>query len=39
MTTKDTHIFAMTKSWLHHEVDRGSKEAGVKRIRIHDLPS
>lgn len=34
---KDTRIFAMTKSWLHHEMDRGSKEAGVKRIRIHDL--
>lgn len=27
----------MTKSYLHHEMDRGAKEAGVKRIRIHDL--
>ena len=27
----------MTKHFLHHEMDRGSKEAGVKRIRIHDL--
>ena len=27
----------MTKIYLHHEMDRGAKEAGVKRIRIHDL--
>ena len=27
----------MAKSYLHHEMDRGAKEAGVKRIRIHDL--
>ena len=26
-----------TKSFLHHEMDRGAKAAGVKRIRIHDL--
>ena len=30
-------IFTITKSGLHHEMDRGCKEAGVKRIRIHDL--
>lgn len=30
-------IFSITKSYLHHEMDRGSKETGVKRIRIHDL--
>ena len=30
-------IFTVTKSYLHHEMDRGAKEAGVKRIRIHDL--
>lgn len=30
-------IFQLTKSYLHHEMDRGAKEAGVKRIRIHDL--
>ncbi|HPK15477.1 MAG: putative prophage phiRv2 integrase [Firmicutes bacterium ADurb.Bin248] len=30
-------IFTITKSYLHHEMDRGSKAAGVKRIRIHDL--
>lgn len=29
-------IFPITKSYLHHEMDRGSKAAGVKRIRIHD---
>ena len=27
----------ISKSYLHHEMDRGAKEAGVKRIRIHDL--
>lgn len=30
-------IFNITKSYLHHEMDIGSKAAGVKRIRIHDL--
>ena len=30
-------IFNVTKSYLHHEMDRGCKESGVKRIRIHDL--
>lgn len=30
-------IFNVTKSGLHHEMDRGCKESGVKRIRIHDL--
>lgn len=30
-------MFTVTKSYLHHEMDRGAKEAGVKRIRIHDL--
>ena len=33
----DSRIFEVTKSYLHHEMDRGSKAAGVKRIRIHDL--
>ena len=33
----DQRVFDMTKHYLHHEMDRGSKEAGVKRIRIHDL--
>ena len=30
-------IFPITKSYLHREMDRGSKAAGVKRIRVHDL--
>jgi len=30
-------IFPITKSYLHHEMDRGSKEQGIKRIRVHDL--
>ena len=33
----NTRIFPCSKHYLHHEMDRGSKEAGVKRIRIHDL--
>lgn len=33
----DERIFQITKSYLHHEMDRGAKLAGVKRIRIHDL--
>ena len=34
---KKDRIFTVTKSYLHHEMDRGSRAAGVKRIRIHDL--
>ena len=30
-------IFPVTKSYLHHEMDRGCKAQGVKRIRVHDL--
>ena len=30
-------IFTVTKSGLHHEMDRGCKISGIKRIRIHDL--
>lgn len=34
----DARIFpTMTKHLLHHEMTRGSKAAGLKRIRIHDL--
>lgn len=33
----DDRLFPISKSGMHHEMDRGSKEAGVKRIRIHDL--
>lgn len=30
-------IFQISKSYLHHEMDRGAAASGVKRIRIHDL--
>lgn len=33
----DDRIFTVNKSYLHHEMTRGCKETGVKRIRIHDL--
>lgn len=32
-----TRLFEISKSCLLHEMQRGSKAAGVKRIRIHDL--
>lgn len=34
---EDERIFTVTKSYLHREMDRGAKEAGIKRIRIHDI--
>ncbi len=34
---KNSRLFQVTKSYLHHEMDRGAKTAGVKRIRVHDL--
>ena len=33
----DSRVFPISKNYLHREMDRGSKAAGVKRIRIHDL--
>ena len=33
----ESRIFPFTKYYLHHEMDRGAKAAGVKRIRIYDL--
>ena len=33
----DERIFPVSQHYLHHEMDRGAKAAGVKRIRIHDL--
>lgn len=30
-------IFTVTKSYLFREMNRGAKEAGIKRIRVHDL--
>ena len=34
---ENDRIFPVSKSYLHHEMTRGSEAAGVKRIRIHDL--
>ena len=34
---EDERIFMISKSYLHHEMDRGAKASGVKRIRVHDL--
>lgn len=33
----DDRMFQITKSFLHHEMIRGSEKARVKRIRIHDI--
>ena len=33
----NTRLFAVSKSYLHHEMDRGAKDSNVKRIRIHDI--
>lgn len=30
-------IFTFSKSYLHHEMDRGARIANIKRIRVHDL--
>ena len=30
-------LFNISKHYLHKEMDRGAKETGIKRIRIHDL--
>ena len=30
-------IFPISKHYLHHEMDRGCKETGVKRIKIHGV--
>ena len=34
---KKDRIFPISKNYLHREMNRGSRAAGVKRIRIHDL--
>lgn len=34
---QDSRIFPITKTYLHREMDRGCKQTGVKRIRIHNL--
>ena len=33
----DERIFQFSKSYLHHEMNRGCKASGAKRIRVHDL--
>ena len=33
----DDRMFTVTKSYLHREMDRGAKAAGVPRIRIHNI--
>jgi integrase len=30
-------LFPISKHYLHHEMDRGAKATGLKRIRIHDI--
>ena len=30
-------LFVISKHYLHNEMDRGAKTAGIKRIRIHDI--
>lgn len=34
---EDDRLFLITKYYLEHEMQRGIKESGVKRIRVHDL--
>ena len=34
---KHERLFPISKNYLHREMKRGADEAGVKRIRIHDL--
>jgi Site-specific recombinase XerD len=34
---KTDRLFQISKSYLHHEMTRGTKEQKIKRIRIHDL--
>ena len=34
---ENDRMFTVTKSYLYREMERGAKEAGVKRIRVHDI--
>lgn len=34
---KNDRIFPVSKHYLKHEMERGCKETGVKKIRIHDI--
>ena len=33
----EDRLFPVSKGYLHREMDRGARGAGVKRIRVHDL--
>ena len=33
----DERLFTVTKSYLNHEMERGAKQAEVKKIRVHDI--
>lgn len=33
----DERLFTVTKSYLNHEMERGAKQARVKKIRVHDI--
>ena len=33
----DERLFTVTKSYFNHEMERGAKQAGVKKIRVHDI--
>ncbi len=33
----DERLFTVTKSYLNHEMERGAKQVGVKKIRVHDI--
>ena len=37
MLDADERLFPVTKSYLAHEMIRGCKNTGVKKIRIHDI--
>lgn len=37
MLAPNERLFPITKSYLSHEMERGCKATGVKRIRIHDI--
>ena len=33
----DERLFTVTQSYLNQEMERGAKQAGVKKIRVHDI--
>lgn len=34
---ENDRMFTFSRNFLHHEMERGCKESGVKKIRVHDL--